>query len=532
MIIEKWTTLIFQTCKLGFVVNPVKQVKRMIEMDQIERIRKLVLVEGLSQRQAAKEVGVSRHSVRKALGDSAPPKYKLTKPRPRPALGPVEPVVTAILQRDETQPRKQRHTARRIYIRLREEYGFQGSEASVRRCVARLRQKPPEVFLPLEYEPGAEAQVDFGEAEVILAGERQKVQFFCMKLTYSRMPFVRAFPHQRQEAFFEGHRQGFEFLGGVPQRLTYDNLKPAVKRILEGHIREEQESFKSLRAHYLFESHFCTPAHGNEKGQVESLVGYVRRNALVPVPEVRSFDELNAHLLKWCEQEKERTVPGLRGTIGERLATDRKALLSLPPQPFDTAKAALVKVNRYAQVTFDTCVYSVPWKYAHRDATLKGYVDRVEVWIDQQCVATHPRSYERQGSVLALDHYLDVFLKKPGALQFAIHFKQAILPEAYHQFHQALRFASPRSGDKEFVRVLMLHREYPPDEVLAAVGEAVDRRLYYADAVRSLLVMRHSPQSAPASLDPDEFMNIPCVDIPPARTDHFNRLLRKGGVVH
>ena len=532
MTIEKWTTLIFQTCKLGFGRIPVEQVKRMTKMDQIERIRKLVLVEGLSQRKAAKEAGVSRHTVRRALADSAPPKYKLTKPRPRPALGPVEPVIVEILRTDETQPKKQHHTARRIYIRLREEYGFRGSESSVRRCVARLRQKTPSVFVPLEYEPGAEAQVDFGEAEVILAGVRQTVQFFGMKLTYSRLPFVVAFPHQRQEAFFEGHRLAFEFFGGVPQRLTYDNLKPAVKRVLEGHLREEQEAFKSLRAHYLFESHFCTPAHGNEKGQVESLVGYVRRNALVPVPEVRSLEELNTHLRKWCEREKERTVPGLKGTIGERLVADRKVLLPLPPQPFDTAKVVLGKVNRYAQVTFDTCVYSVPWKYAYREATLKGYVDRVEVWIDRQCVATHPRSYERHGSVLALDHYLDVFLKKPGALQYAIPFKQTILPEAYHKLHRGLRLALPHNADREFVRVLMLHREYPADEVLAAVGEAADRHLYHADAVRSLLVMRHSPQPAPASLDPAAFLNMPRVDIPPARTDHFSRLLKKGGVIH
>lgn len=287
-------------------------------------------------------------------------------------------------------------------------------------------------------------------------------------------------------------------------------------------------AFQSLRAHYLFDSHFCTPARGNEKGQVESLVGYVRRNALVPVPDFRSFAELNAHLRQWCEREAEDTVPGTQIKIGERLVADRAALLPLPPQPFDCARVAFSKINRYAQVTYETCVNSVPWKHAHRTAMVKAYVDRIEVWVDQERVAEHPRSYERQQSVLALDHYLDVFLRKPGALQYGIPFKQAMLPEAYHKLHRALRYANSRSGDKEFVRVLMLHREYPPEDVLWAVTEALERRIYSADVVRTLLVMRHSANDTPPSLDPERFESLPVVDVPPARTEHFNRLLPKG----
>lgn len=289
---------------------------------------------GLFRVPAATRVGVSRHAVCKALSSSAPPKYRLTRPRSCPVIGKVQHLIEEMLRSDVGQPKKQQHTARRIYIRLRDEYGFEGSEPSVRKYVAKLRKRPPEVFIPLEYDAGADAQVDFGEATVILANVRQEVQLFCIKLCYSRMPFVIAFPLQRQEAFFEGHRKAFEFFGGIPHRLTYDNLTVAVQRILEGHNREEQLAFQSLRAHYLFDSHFCTPARGNEKGQVESLVGYVRRNALVPVPEFRSFAELNAHLRQWCEREAEDTVPGTQIKIGERLVADRAALLPLPPQPF------------------------------------------------------------------------------------------------------------------------------------------------------------------------------------------------------
>lgn len=501
-------------------------------MDQIERIRKLVLVKGMSERQAAKELGVSRHSVRKALSSSAPPKYQLSRPRPRPVLGKIQHLVEEMLGSDLGQPKKQRHTARRIYLRLREEYGFTGSEPSVRRCVGQIRKRQPQVFAPLEYEAGSEAQVDFGEAEILIDGQRQTVQFFCMKLCYSRMPFVIALPHQRQEAFFEGHRQAFEFFGGVAHRLTYDNLKVAVFRILEGHNREEQAAFQSLKAHYLFDSHFCTPGQGNEKGQVENLVGYVRRNALVPVPQVRSLAELNAHLRRWCEREADRTVAGVQGTIGDRLVSERAALLPLPRRSFDCARVVFPKINRYAQVAFDTCVYSVPWKYAHRPAMLKAYVDRVEIWIDQECVAVHNRSYKHNDAVLNLDHYLEVFLQKPGALQYSIPFKQAVLPEAYHEIHRALRNSNSRNGDKEFVRVLMLLRQYPAQEVEQAITEALERGICHADGIRVLLAMKHSALSTPPALDQEQIKRLPAVNVPSARTEHYSRLLPKGGVIH
>ncbi len=180
------------------------------------------------------------------------------------------------------------------------------------------------------------------------------------------------------------------------------------------------------------------------------------------------------------------------------------SLLPLPPQPFDCARVAFVKVNRYAQVAYETCVYSVPWRYVHQQAILRAEVDRVTVWVDQECIAEHPRSYERHQSVLALDHYLEVFLRKPGALEDAIPFKQAILPEAYHKLHRALRYADLRNGDKEFVRVLMLHRQYPAEEVRWAVTEALERHIYHADGVQALLAMRHSANGTPPSLDSEQ----------------------------
>lgn len=503
----------------------------MIKVDQIERIRKLVLVEGLSQRAAARKVGVSRHAVRVALAAKPDRRYTLTKPKPRPVTAQIEQMVIEILQSDVGAPRKQQHTARRVYHRLRDEYAFPGSEASVRRVVAMLRHKDPDVFLPLAFDPGQEAQVDFGEAYIRLNGKPVKVYLFCMKLAYSRLPFVIAFPHQRQEAFFEGHVQAFVFFGGVPHRLTYDNLKPAVRKILEGHTRQEQEAFIQLRAYYLFNSHFCTPGEAHEKGQVENLVGYVRRNALVPLPEVKNLAELNLHLRQWCEREKDRTVQGLQEPIGVRLQADRAAFRVLPEQPYDCARVTLAKVNRYAQVTYDTCTYSVPWQYAYRSVTVKTYVDRLEVWADQQRIASHQRSYERHGTVLLLDHYLEVFLRKPGALEYAIPFKQSLLPQAYHQFREQLRWQQPKRADREFVQLLMLHREYDPTEVHKAVAAAVERLNCSVDTVRALLAMQATP-TAPPPLDPQARERFPALDLPAVSTAHFSRLLPKGGLVH
>lgn len=503
----------------------------MIKVDQIERIRKLVLVEGLSQRAAAQAAGVSRHAVRVALLEPVERKYTLKEPKKRPKASVVEGLIETILKQDLTAPPKQRHTARRIYHRLVEEHQFTGSEATVRRIVAGHKQRAREVFVPLEYEPGAEAQVDFGEAEILLGGTPTKVHLFCMKLAFSRMPFVMAFPSQKQEAFFEGHVEAFAFFGGVPRRLTYDNLKAAVQTILEGHNRKEQEAFTLLRAHYLFDSHFCTPRRGNEKGQVESLVGYVRRNALVPRPEVASLEELNAHLLRWCERQTVRTVAGTNEPISVRLQQERPSLLPLPPRAFDSARSVPAKVSRYAQVVYETNTYSVPWSHAYRDVTLKVYAGRIEIWADQKPVAVHRRSYQSNEKLLVLDHYLEIFERKPGALQFAIPYKQAMLPPAYQAFHESLRRHDPLHADRQFVQVLLLHRKHGPDLLHQAVAEAVERQSCTLETVRLLLQMKAGGDSPPV-LTPETRSRFPAVDLPPVSAAAYGRLLQRRGEVH
>ena len=308
----------------------------MITVEDREKIRRAYFIEKKSQRQIARELRCSRDTVRKAIESAEPDRYTLAQPRPAPILGPYKARIDELLAENERLPRKQRYIGHTIYKDIQAK-GYRGSESTVRGYIARRRREKrrPQVYIPLEFDPGTDAQVDWGEAEAIIAGERITVQVFFMRLCYSRKLFVMAFPAQKQEAFFEGHVRAFHHFQGVPQRISYDNLKAAVQRVLEGRTRQEQQKFIVFRSHYLFESHFCTPGQGHEKGRVEDGVGFGRRNFLVPMPEVASFDELNAHLLAACLDDDERRIDRQPTTIGAAWEMEKPYLLPLPKQDFD-----------------------------------------------------------------------------------------------------------------------------------------------------------------------------------------------------
>jgi transposase len=268
----------------------------MITLEQYEQIRRMHYLEEKSGREIARLLGISRQTVAKALQTEHAPEYTLKKPREAPRLGPYQEHLDKLLEENGRLPKKQRYTGHKLFELLQAQ-GYAGSESSVQMYAVRWRKAHtrPATFLPLEFEPGQDGQVDWGEAQVILDGVQQKVYVFVMHLSYSRRTFVMAFPASKQEAFFYGHVRAFEHVGGVPHRLSYDNLSSAVKPLIEGRVREEQRAFVAFRSHYLFASHFCTPAQGHEKGGVEGSVGFSRRNFLVPMPRVASFEELNRH---------------------------------------------------------------------------------------------------------------------------------------------------------------------------------------------------------------------------------------------
>jgi len=302
----------------------------MLGVIDIEYIRKLHYVEGWSIRKISKQLCRSRQVVRKAMASAEPWKYTLKVGRPCPVMDPYRDLITQWLKDDEEAPKKQRHTAARICRRLCDEYGFQGAESTVRRYVRKLREKLKlkhvELFLVLEADPGEMAQVDWGTAIAYLGGTKTTIHLFCLRMKYSKVPFVWAATNERLETFMEGHVRAFNWLGGVPQSIVYDNVTTAMKKVLSGHDRELNERYVVLRSHYLFDSVFCNVAAAWEKGTVENLVRYARENCLTPVPSVDSIEELNSLLLKWCEKERQKH--------NDEWSLERKGLRELPKEAF------------------------------------------------------------------------------------------------------------------------------------------------------------------------------------------------------
>jgi len=462
----------------------------MISVEDREHIRRAYFIEHKSIRQIAKEQHYSRKTVRKAIESAEPEQYTLSKERPAPVLGKFKEQIDRLLAGNEKMPRKQRYTAHKIFEEVKKA-GYSGSESGVRGYIAlqRKEKKRPKVFIPLEFDPGMEAQVDWGEAVAIIAGMQTIVQLFIMRLNYSRRMFVRAFPAQKQEAFFEGHECGFHHFQGVPHRIAYDNLKAAVQRVLEGHTRQEQQQFIVFRSHYLFESHFCTPGQGHEKGGVEHGVGFSRRNFMVPIPEVASFEALNTHLLAACLADDLRRVDGHEVTIGQAWEIEKPLLLSLPAKDFSCCVTRAVSLIPYSQVEFETNRYSVPSDEVYQRLVLKAYSFTVKVLHGNEVIAEHPRCYGRNQDIYDPLHYLPLLEQRPGAFEHAkpIRRWRTAWPPIYEQLLAHLR-AEEKEGSRtqsirEFVRILKLLRDYPAEPVERAMAQALEFGCAHADGV-------------------------------------------------
>jgi len=443
----------------------------MVDVEMIKQMKR-----HHSIREIARMTGWSRQTVRKHLAGAAePPVYQIAKPRPRPVMDPYIDIVDAWLEADKSAPRKQRHTARRVFDRLVDEYGFTGSEITVRRAVARIRGKHLEAFVPLEAPWGRIGQADFGGAVVTIGNERRDVALFCMRAKASKVPFVIALPSEKLEAFLAGHVAAFEFFGGVFGEVWYDNPKTAVTKILSGPHRVEHERLSALRAHYLFDSSFCSPASGNEKGSVENLVGYVRRNALVP--HTRSFssmEALNVHVRGWCERERSRHAA--------EWEIDSAALSGLPMHPFSASVSRPVVANKTSMVTVDRVRYSVPVTHVGRTLRCERFVDRVEVFDDSSRIALHARSYVCKDTVLELAHYLEAFERKPRAALSC-----AALASADPVFTVARDMAlHTPDGHHTFARVLLLAREFGLERLADALRSAIDTGPVTPERVRQI----------------------------------------------
>jgi len=486
------------------------------------RVRRAVRVEGRSQRAVAREFGLSRETVRKMLQYAVPPGYQRQQPIKRPKLGPWVGVIDAILEDDKQRPAKQRHTAKRIFERLKEEHGFTGGYTIVKDYVRSAELHSREMFIPLAHAPG-EAQADFGEALVVVAGVEQKAHYLTVDLPHSDDCFVAAFPAETTEAFLEGHVRAFAYFGGVPTRILYDNSKIAVAKILGGEERQRTRAFSELQSYYLFADKFGRPAKGNDKGKVEGLVGYARRNFMVPIPRVSSWEELNTRLEAESQKRRLRRLRGHTETIGERFERDHAAMLPLPAAPYEACEKIAGRVSSLSLVRYRSNDYSVPTQYGHRQVWVKGYVHEVVIACASEVIARHERSYEREAVVFDPLHYLALLEQKTRALDQAAPLAGWQLPECFAQLRRLLEARLRKHGSREYVQVLRLMETFPLAEVTRAIEDALKLGTISFDAVRHLLLCRI--ERRPPRLDMENYPHLPMAQVRTTQAADYMTLL-------
>jgi len=428
-----------------------------------------------------------------------------------------------MLAEDKGRPRKQQHTSKRIFERLRDEHGFTGGITIVKDYVAVCRQRSQEMFVPLLHAPG-HAQADFGEAIGIIGGEERKIHFFAFDLPHSDACFVAAYPMETTEAFCDGHVQAFTFFGGVPKSILYDNTKIAVARILGDGERQRTRVFSELQSHYLFEDRFGRPGKGNDKGKVEGLVGYARRNFLVPIPVFENFEALNAHLLVCCRKRMDDRLRGQDETIGVRLQRDQAALTKPLPLPYDACEKLVTSVSSLSLVRYRCNDYSVPTSFGHRDVLVRGYVHEVLISCGAEVIARHPRSYEREDFVFDPLHYLALIEQKINALDQAAPLVGWQLPEEFATMRRLLEARMGKQGKREFVQILRLMEAFRIEDVTAAVGDAIARGAIGFDAVKHLVLCRI--ERRPARLDMTIYPYLPRATVATTSAKAYMELCR------
>lgn len=503
----------------------------MLTVDDYGAIRR-ARRDGMSIRQISRQFGHTRKTIRHVL-DHAEPPAPTNRGRKASLLGPVVPIIDRILADDEDAPPKQRHTAAQIHRRLRDEHAYPGGYAQVQRYVLKHRRRHRETFIPLGHLPGRRIEADFGfgHIHVDFPDGRRPVPFLVAAWAYSNAPFVLALPFERTEAILEGMVAAFEFFGGVPKEVWWDNPRTVATLILKGRERQVHPRYAALASHHVFEPRFCMPARGNEKPDAEGAVKAVQKRFATPVPRVADLVELNGSLRTWCLAERDRVVRSLAGpfTIKDRLAEDLASALPLPRDRFEAcAIHPDVGVDKYQSVAFDGNRYSVPRAFAFGLVTVEGFVDRVAIVSGGQVVATHARSLEKSRMILDPLHFPAALGRKPGSLDHAPVFRDWALPACFADFRARLeRQHGPTAGARQYARVLQLLTEHPMTRLGTAIEACVREQLDTADAVirrtRAMAAIEAAKRPGPRA--PAESSPSIRVDVPLPDLSRFDRLL-------
>jgi len=466
----------------------------MVNVDQYSYIRTAHRVYGKKIKQIARETGHSKNTIKKVLRGE----YSGYKPRiiqPYPVLGSYLNIIDQWLKDDKQRPKKQRHTAARVFNRLKQEYEFKGAETTIRRYVReaklRLGVGAPQVFIASDPQAGIEAEVDWGQCIAIIGGIESRLKLFCMRSKYSGKHFVCCYPCERQQAFFDGHIRGFSFFGGVFPVLIYDNLTTAVQKILCGKNRVLQQSYEKFRGYYNFVSRFCNRGQGHEKGGVEGLVGYARRNYMVPVPVADSLEDLNIKLLQECLAYGEHRICGRQHTVNELYKQEKDHLLSVPDTAFSNLETGGGKVDKYATVVVDKNRYSVPVSYAYFKVNIVLYVDLVEIFYGSKKIASHDRLYGNNKWSLLPEHYLELIQQRPQAFESARVIRQwrANWPVCLERLlDKVCQKQGHTKGIKDFVSVLMFYKDHAAADIESAVGTALSSGASSSQAVKYILI--------------------------------------------